>query len=199
MNDITSHRFGEPIPTRVSHHYGWLLGIRGLAAVLFGLAAILWPGLTLFVLVIFFGAYALVDGVTAVIVSFQGRRYFQQWWVLLVGGLCGVAIGVMTFLWPAITALVLLYLIASWAMVIGIFEIAAAFSGWLPGAYKWSLALAGILSVLFGLFLALRPGVGLLSLVWLIGIYAVVCGVLLLVHAFQSRAPAGHLLGEPLE
>lgn len=181
--------------TRVSRHYWWLLGIRGLAAVLFGLAAILWPGLTLFVLVIFFGAYALVDGVAAVVVSFQGRRYFHQWWVLLIGGLLGVAVGVMTFLWPTITALVLLYLIASWAMVTGLFEIAVAFSGWLPVAYRWTLALAGVLSVLFGVILALRPGAGLLSLIWLIGIYAIVCGVLLIIHAFQSRTPAWRAVG----
>jgi uncharacterized membrane protein HdeD (DUF308 family) len=180
---------------RVSHHYWWLLGIRGLAAVLFGLAAILWPGVTLFVLVIFFGAYALVDGVMAVMVSFQERKYFRKWWVLLVGGLIGVAIGVMTFLWPAITALVLLYLIASWAMVTGFFELAVAFSGWLPAAFRWTLALAGVLSLLFGLFLAFRPGAGLLSLIWLIGIYALVCGVLLLIHAFQSRATSWRAAG----
>jgi uncharacterized membrane protein HdeD (DUF308 family) len=172
---------------QVSRHHWWLLGIRGLAAVLFGLAAILWPGLTLFVLVIFFGAYALVDGVMAVIVSFQGRRYFRRWWVLLVGGLVGIVIGVLTFAWPAITAVVLLYLIASWAIVTGLFEIAAAFSGWLPVAREWTLALAGVLSILLGVLLAVRPAAGLLSLVWVIGIYALVFGILLFIRAFQSR------------
>jgi uncharacterized membrane protein HdeD (DUF308 family) len=173
--------------TRISRQYWWLLGIRGFAAVLFGLAAILWPGLTLFVLVIFFGAYALVDGVVAVIVSFQERRYFRRWWVLLVGGLLGIAIGVVTFLWPAITALALLYLIAAWAIITGFFEVAAAFSQWLPAALRWTFALVGLLSFLFGVVLAFLPAVGLLSLIWVIGLYALVIGILRIVHAFQSR------------
>src|SRR5579875_1582209 len=116
-------------------------------------------------------------------------------WVLLVGGLIGVVIGMMTFLWSAITALVLLYLVASWAMVTGLFDLAAAFSGWLPATFRWTLALAGVLSILFGIFLALRSGTGLLSLIWLIGIYALVCGVLLFIHAFQSRITSWRAAG----
>ncbi|MBV9691797.1 MAG: HdeD family acid-resistance protein [Ktedonobacteraceae bacterium] len=173
---------------RRSGRYWWLLVIRGLVAVLFGLAAIVWPGLTLLVLVILFGAYALVDGVVAVIVALQERSIFRRWWVLLVEGLVGVAIGVITFFWPAITALVLLYLIAVWAIVTGIFELAAAFSGRVPVATEWTLALAGILSVLLGVLLAALPRAGLLSLVWLIGAYAIVFGVLLIIRAFQFRA-----------
>src|SRR5947209_1896313 len=119
MNAITS--------TQVSRNYWWLMGIRGLLAVLFGLAAIVWPGLTLLALVYLFGAYALVDGVVAVIVSIQERRNFRQWWVLLLGGLAGIAAGVIAFVWPGITALTLLYLIAAWAIVTGIFEVATAF------------------------------------------------------------------------
>jgi uncharacterized membrane protein HdeD (DUF308 family) len=108
--------------------------------------------------------------------------------VVLLGGIAGIIAGVLTFVWPAITALVLLYLIAAWAIVTGILEIAAAFSGLLPIAHEWTLVLAGILSVLFGLLLAILPGVGLLSLVWLIGIYALAYGVVLIIRAFQFRA-----------
>jgi uncharacterized membrane protein HdeD (DUF308 family) len=172
---------------QVSRNYWWLMGIRGILAVLFGLAAIVWPRLTLFVLVILFGAYALVNGVIAVIVSLQESRNFRHWWVLLLEGLAGIAVGVLTFIWPAITALALLYLIAAWAIVTGVFEIAAAFSGWLPLAMEWTLALAGVLSVLFGVLLAILPGVGLLSLVWLIGLYAIVFGVVLIIRAIQFR------------
>jgi len=182
MNVITS--------TQVSRHYWWILGIRGLLAVLFGLAAIVWPRLTLLVLVLLFGAYALVDGVIAVVVSLQVRRVFTRWWVLLLEGLVGIIAGLLTFLWPGITALVLLYVIAFWAIVTGVFEIAAALSGWLPVAQEWSLALAGVLSVLLGVLLVILPGVGLLSLVWLIGVYAIVFGVLLLIRAFQLRRAA---------
>ncbi len=101
MNVITS--------TQVSRNYWWILAIRGLLAVLFGLAAFVWPGLTLLVLVLLFGAYALVDGVIAVVVSLQERRVFARWWVLLFEGLVGIAAGVLTFVWPGITALALLY------------------------------------------------------------------------------------------
>jgi len=96
--------------TQVSRNYWRILAIRGLLAVLFGLAALVWPGLTLLVLVLLFGAYALVDGVIAVIVSLQERRVFARWWVLLLEGLAGIAAGVLTFVWPSISALALLYL-----------------------------------------------------------------------------------------
>ncbi len=182
MNVITS--------TQVSRHYWWILGIRGLLAVLFGLAAIVWPRLTLLVLVLLFGAYALVDGVIAVVVSLQVRRVFTRWWVLLLEGLVGIIAGLLTFLWPGITALALLYVIAAWAIVTGVFEIAAAFSGRAPAGQEWALALAGVLSVLLGVLLAILPGVGLLSLVWLIGVYAIVFGILLLIRAFQLRSAA---------
>jgi uncharacterized membrane protein HdeD (DUF308 family) len=172
---------------QISRHYWWVLGLRGLLAVLFGLAAIVWPRLTLLVLVLLFGAYALVGGVMAVLVSLQERGVFARWWVLLLEGLAGIAAGVLTFFWPAITALALLYLIAAWAIVTGLFEIAAAFSARLPLALEWTLAVAGILSVVLGIFLAIRPGAGLLGLVWVIGVYAIVFGILLIIRAFQFR------------
>jgi uncharacterized membrane protein HdeD (DUF308 family) len=164
MNAITE--------TRVSRNYWWLLAIRGLLAVLFGIAAIVWPGLTLLVLVLLFGAYALVDGVVAVVVAFQERKFFSQWWVLLLAGLVGIIAGLIAFFWPAITALALLYVIAAWAIVTGVFEIAAAVSGRLPMTLEWTLGLVGVLSILLGVLLAIQPGAGLLSLVWVIGVYA---------------------------
>ncbi len=129
---------------QVSRRYWWIIGLRGLLAVLFGLAAFFWTGLTLLALVYLFGAYALVSGVMMVIVSLEGRKYYRQWWVLLIEGLVGIAAGVVAFAWPFITALALLYLIAAWAIVTGVFEIAASFSGLLPMAQEWTLALAGI-------------------------------------------------------
>src|SRR5438045_9697650 len=106
MNAITE--------TGVSRNYWWLLAIRGLLAVLFGIAAIVWPGLTLLVLVFLFGAYALVDGVVAVVVAFQERRFFSQWWVLLLAGLVGIIAGLVAFFWPAFAALRLLSVISAW-------------------------------------------------------------------------------------
>jgi uncharacterized membrane protein HdeD (DUF308 family) len=175
------------VGTQVSRHYWWITGIRGLLAVLFGVVALVWPFSTALVLVIFFGAYALVNGVMAVIVSFQVRSVFSWWWVVLIEGVVGIIAGVLAFLSPLIAALVLLYVIAAWAIVTGVFEIAAAFSGWLPVVHEWTLALAGLFSVLLGVFLIVRPGAGILSLVWLIGIYALAHGVLLIIRAFQFR------------
>src|ERR1700686_603030 len=172
---------------RVSRNYWWLMGLRGLFAVLFGVIALLRPGLTLLVLVYLFGAYAVVSGVMAVIVSLEVRRYLHRWWVLLIEGLVGIAAGVVAFAWPFITALALLYLIAAWAIGKGVFEIAASFSGLLPMAQEWTLALAGILSILFGVLLIVLPGAGILGLVWLIGAYALVYGIVLIIRAFQFR------------
>lgn len=173
----------------VSRHYWWLTGLRGLFAVAFGLIALLLPRLTLLVLVYLFGAYAIVGGVTAVIASLEARRYLRRWWVLLLEGLVGIAAGVVAFAWPGITALALLYLIAFWSIVIGVFEVSAAFSGLLPMAQEWTLALAGVLSVLFGVLLIFLPAAaGILSLIWLIGVYALVFGVVLIIRAFQYRS-----------
>jgi len=175
----------------VSRNYWWLLALRGLFAILFGLAALVLPGLTLLALVLLFGAYAVVNGVMAVIVSLQERNVFPRWWLLLIEGLLGIIAGLLTFFWPAITALVLLYLIASWAIVTGIFQLVGAFSRRLPVAMEWTLGLTGILSIVLGVLLAIRPGAGLLSLVWVIGVYALVIGVLFIIRAFQFRtAPA---------
>lgn len=176
--------------TGVSRHYRWMMALRGVIAVLFGLAAFFWTGLTLLALVYLFGAYALVNGVMAAVVSFQVRSYLREWWVLLLAGIAGIAAGVVAFAWPGITALALLYLIASWAIVTGIFEIAGSFSGWLSVAQEWMLALAGILSVLLGILLITIPAAGILGLVWLIGAYALAYGVLLVIRAFQSRTAA---------
>src|SRR5262249_43005061 len=104
----------------------WVLAIRGVAAILFGIAAFVWPGITLAVLVLLFGAYALVDGIFAVVAGVSVRKEQERWWMMVLEGLAGIVIGVLTFLYPNITALVLLYFIAAWSIVTGAFEIAAA-------------------------------------------------------------------------
>jgi len=168
----------------------WALLVRGIAAVLFGLAAFFWPGLTLFVLIVFFGAYALVDGILALVAGMRssgGRRG-----LLLAEGVLGVLAGLVAFFWPGMTALVLLYVIAAWAIFTGILKVVMAISLRRELENEWLMALSGVLSVLFGLILAILPGVGLLSLVWLIGIYALIFGVALIVLGFRVR---GHRQG----
>jgi len=111
--------------TRLTRKW-WLLALRGMIVVLFGLAAFVWPGASLTALVLLFGAYALVDGLLALVVSLLDPNEFDHGWVLLLKGLAGIAIGVLTFLWPSATPLALLYRIAAWAILTGAFEVVAA-------------------------------------------------------------------------
>jgi uncharacterized membrane protein HdeD (DUF308 family) len=169
----------------------WALALRGLFALLFGLLAFALPGITLAALVILFGAYSLVDGIFALVTAVRAAEAHERWWLFVLEGLAGVAAGVITFMWPGITALVLLFLIAWWAIVTGIFEIAAAVRLRKEIRGEWALVLGGVASVFFGLVLLFRPGVGALAVIWLIGTYAVVFGLLLLMLAFRLRGHAG--------
>jgi uncharacterized membrane protein HdeD (DUF308 family) len=161
----------------------WALALRGLLAVLFGLAAFLWPGISLVALVTLFGAYALVDGIFAIVSAFRT----SEWWPLLLEGIAGIAAGVITFLWPGITAFALVYLIAAWAIVTGIFEIIAAVRLRKAIENEWLLGLGGLASVALGVIMIAAPGAGALGLVWAIGAYALVFGVTLIALGFRLR------------
>jgi uncharacterized membrane protein HdeD (DUF308 family) len=171
----------------------WALALRGLVAVLFGLLTFFLPGITLVTLVLLFGAYALADGVFNVIAFF---RVASHQWALLIEGVVGIIAGVLTFAWPAITALALLYLIAFWAILTGIFEVVAGIRLRKTIANEWLLLLMGVLSLLFGLLILFAPGTGALAIVLWIGAYALVFGVFLLALAFRLR---GHrrLIAQP--
>jgi uncharacterized membrane protein HdeD (DUF308 family) len=170
----------------------WALALRGVAAILFGILAFAWPGITLFVLVLFFGAYMLVDGIFAIVAAVRAAGEEDRWWLLLIEGILGVLAGLVAFFWPGLTALALLYFIAAWAIVTGIMEIVAAVRLRQEIEGEWALGLSGLLSVIFGVLLVVLPApAGLLSLVWLIGAYAVATGVLLLILAFRVRSEAG--------
>ena len=138
----------------------WALALRGLLAVLFGITALVMPGLTLAVLVLLYGGYAFVDGTFAVVAALAGRTYGSPWWAMLIRGLLGIAVGIMTFAWPGITELALLYIIAAWAVVTGGFEIAAAIRLRKEIQGEWLMALSGARSVLFGLAVMVYPGAG---------------------------------------
>src|SRR5918997_3377694 len=175
----------------------WALGIRGVIAVLFGLAALLRPGLALGALILLFGAYALVDGTFAIVGVFNGSRGGTPRWFLPVEGVVGILAGLIAFLLPGMTALALLYLIALWSIVTGVFEAATAIRLRREIQGEWALVAGGIISVLFGVVLAVLPAVGILSLIWLIGVYAIVFGVLLIVTAFRVRSNEGGGQGRP--
>lgn len=165
----------------------WAFVLRGAVAILFGIGAWVWPGLTLTVLVALFGAYALVDGVFAVVAGIASHGENRRWWTELLVGVVGIVAGILTWVWPDVTALALLYLIASWAVVTGVVEIAAAIELRRAIDNEWLLGLGGAASVLFGLILFVRPGAGALGLLWLIGFYAVLFGVLLVALGFRLR------------
>lgn len=170
----------------------WAVAIRGVVAIIFGLIALLWPGIALSALILVFGAYAIVDGIFALIAAVRAAEHHAAWWVLAIEGIIGIIAGIVAFVWPGLTALALLYVIAAWALVTGIFEILAAFRLRHEGTESWILGLAGIASIIFGLLLLIFPGAGALALLWLIGVYAIIFGILLLVMAWRlhERRPA---------
>jgi uncharacterized membrane protein HdeD (DUF308 family) len=164
----------------------WLLLLRGIAAIVFGLLAFAWPGLTLLTLILFYGAFALVDGVLAIIAAITGGSAAPRWWLAIVG-LLGLAAGLLTFLMPGLTAVVLLLFIAGWAIATGVFQIIGAIKLRKEIDNEWLLILCGVISVLFGVCMMLAPGAGALALVWVIGAYSVVIGALFVALAFRLR------------
>jgi uncharacterized membrane protein HdeD (DUF308 family) len=156
----------------------WVFAVRGVAAIVFGILALVWPGPTLAVLVLLFGAYAVVDGIALLVALARGDYFARRHaWAVGLMGVLGIIIGIATFVWPALTALTLLYLVAIWAIAIGIFQIAAAieFRREIHGEF-W-MGLGGVVSIVFGALLVAFPGAGLVSLVWLVGIWASVFGI----------------------
>jgi uncharacterized membrane protein HdeD (DUF308 family) len=165
----------------------WAIVLRGVCAVLFGVGAFAWPGITLAVLVMLYGAYALVEGAFAVAGAIMGRRTGAFPWGVLLAGLAGIAIGLITFMSPGITAIALVYLIAAWAVLRGVFEIVAAIQLRKEIENEWLLGLAGALSVVLGLFLFAAPGAGAIAVLWWIGAFAIVFGVLTIALGFRLR------------
>lgn len=173
----------------------WLVLLRGLAAIVFGVLAWAWPAATLITLVLFFGAYALVDGVAALVGGWKtkGDAGKPMWSVVLIGVL-GILAGIFTFLQPQVTAVALLILIAVWAIFNGVLQISAAIRLRKEIANEWLLIVCGVLSVLFGAVLIVSPGAGALAVLWMIGAFAIAYGVLLVALAFRLRR---HTLARP--
>jgi uncharacterized membrane protein HdeD (DUF308 family) len=166
----------------------WMLAIRGAIAILFGILALIWPGLTLLWLVILFAAYAFVSGGAAVYGAWKHRARDDNWWLILLLGLVSLGAGVIAVFHPGLTALVLVLLMGANALATGVLDIAIAIRLRKVIEGEWLLILAGLLSVAFGVLVFLFPGAGALALVWLISLYAMATGILLLVLAFRARA-----------
>jgi uncharacterized membrane protein HdeD (DUF308 family) len=165
----------------------WAVVLRGVAGVLLGIITFVAPALSLTALVLVFGAYAFADGILAIATSLRSRAE-GRWWVLLIEGLIGVAAGLVTLIWPGITALTLLFIIAAWALITGVFEIVAAVRLRKVMKGEWMLALSGALSVVFGVLLLIFPGVGALAVILWIGAYALVFGVLFVALGLKLRS-----------
>lgn len=168
----------------------WLLLLRGIAAIVFGVLAWAWPGVTLITLVLLWGVYALVDGVAALVSGWQSKDGGKPMWQVVLIGVVGIAAGIFTFVSPGVTAIALLLLIAAWAIANGVFQIAAAIRLRKEIESEWLLILSGALSVLFGAFMIARPGAGALAVLWLIGVFAVAYGALLVILAFKLKKHA---------
>jgi len=168
----------------------WALTIRGVAAVIFGILAFAWPGATIVVLVILFGAYALVDGIFALIAAVRAAQAHERWWAFLLEGIVGIAIGIITFFEPHVTAFALYFTIAAWAFITGVLEIAAAIQLRKQIANEIWLILGGIFSLLFGVLMLYRPLTGAIAIVWVIGFYAIVFGISMIALSLRLRKHA---------
>jgi uncharacterized membrane protein HdeD (DUF308 family) len=165
----------------------WLLVLRGICAILFGLLAFTWPGITLGALVLLFGVYAFANGMLAFAAAFSNSTD-TPWWILILEGAVSIAAALAIFVFPGITAVVLLYVMAMWAIVTGMFQIGAAIQLRNEIEGEVWLGLAGLASVLFGVVLLARPGIGALAVVWIIGGYSVLFGMLLVALGLGVKA-----------
>ncbi|MEA5502752.1 HdeD family acid-resistance protein [Halotia wernerae UHCC 0503] len=173
--------------TRLARNW-WTVALRGVLAIIFGLVALFWPKITLTAFVFIFAAFVLVSGILLAIAAFRDRLTNTHGWLMLLEGAIGMGVGVLAFMRPGIATLVLLNLIAAWAIVTGIFEIIAAIQIRKEIENEWLLALAGITSLLFGVLLIIWPVAGALAILWIIAAYTIIFGILLLVLAFRLRS-----------
>lgn len=179
-------RLAENLAVTLSRNW-WALLMRGIVAILFGVLTFMQPGISLASFVLLFGAYTLADGVLGAWTAITHRQDRENWWVLLLWGLLGIWVGVLTLFNPGVTALALLFYIAIWAIATGVLEIVTAIRlrNMIEG--EWMMVLAGLASVAFGFVMMASPGSGALALLWLIASYAIVFGVLLVMLAFKVR------------
>lgn len=165
----------------------WVYLIRGVVSILFGVTAIIWPSLTLITLVWLFGLYVIVDGVAAIWSGFTNRNRHDRWWVEILIGLAGIVAGLLVVTLPDLSALALIYFIATWMVIIGVLLIIFAIRMRQEIANEWFLGLAGLLAAILGGIFMIFPGSGAVSLVYWIGSYAILSGILLVAFARRVR------------
>jgi len=174
-----------PMSEALSRNW-WVVALRGVLGIIFGVVAFLFPGVTMLSFVLVFAAYAIVDGVLAIVSALRSARMHERWGLLVLEGVVDIAAGALAVLWPGLTILIFVLLVAAWALVTGGLMTAAAFRLHLDHG-RWWLALGGLASIVYGALLIIAPAIGALVLTWWIGAYALVFGVALLVLAFRLR------------
>ena len=165
-----------------------LLLVRGILGVVIGFVAFAWPGITIAALVAMFGIYAFIDGITNLVLGLTPSREQGRSWASVLQGIAGIVAGVLTFVWPIATALVLVIFIGSWAIVTGILEIVAAIRLRKVISGEWMLALSGILSILFGVVVFLFPAAGAVGIAWILGVYTAAAGFVLIALGIRMRS-----------
>ena len=165
----------------------WLVALRGLLAILFGVAAFVWPGLTWLVLILMFGMYAIVDGIFAMVSGMFQSRYSPRWWVFLVEGFISLMAGVIVLAQPGLAGLALVFVIAVWAVLTGLLEVIAAIRLRREIRDEWMLGFGGFLSIMLGLLMLFRPGAGGLVITLMVGAYALIFGILMAALSFRLR------------
>lgn len=174
------------IDKKLANHW-WAILIRGIVAVAFAFLAFLATGFTLQLLLIFLGVYLILDGVFAVVGALMATSH-KHWWMLLLEGIISLAAGIFIFAWPEATLLILIYIVAFWAIVTGIFEFLASISATWAAPGKIFLGVTGVLSILLGVMIFIYPGLSISAAIWLMGIYALVIGLALIFFSLRLRA-----------
>lgn len=165
-----------------------LLVVRGIVGVVFGLIAFAWPGITIAALVVIFGAYAVIDGVTNLMLGLSRRPGRGRSWAAAIQGIVGIAAGVLTFMWPGVTAIALVFFIGAWAIITGAFEVAAAIKLRKEITGEWMLALSGVMSMAFGVLVFAFPGAGAVGIAWVLGAYTMAAGIILIALGIRLRS-----------
>ncbi|MFD4295344.1 HdeD family acid-resistance protein [Rhodococcus sp. NPDC058505] len=177
---------------RIAKDVWWLLLVRGIVAIAFGIVALVWPHATVKVLIVVVGVFWIVDGIVSAVRAIEARRVVTSWVWWLAGAVVSVIAGIVLFVWPDLTALAFVYVMGFWAILVGVLEVIGAFQV-MANAGQWiGSMVAGALALLFGLILVIWPGSGITGLMWLVGTFAILFGVLFVAGAFQVRSAARH-------
>ena len=172
----------------MARQYWWLLLVRGIVAIAFGIMALAWPAITVLALVTVFAVYAFLDGIAAIGMGLSERRAGHKWGYSVFNGVVSILAGITAIVWPAMTAVVLLLVIALWALVAGVMSIMGSLALRRAGLKQWIWTMIfGVCAVLFGISLIVNPGRGILSVLWVIAVFAIAGGISLCIASFTVR------------